>query len=659
MGFSMQSQFGAIERKVEMLISRKSNLDKSQFENTKPLEESIADVLKNMKFSTQDSKVEPIVSQQSTSKTEESTLKVSNFKKSFLFNAADFLKGASVDMDHSSSSNLNPLIGYDQSNLVLLDRPQLLTDKAWCSNAENPVLTINLAKYIKPISVSYEHAHWEGIVPNGAPRTYDVAACLDFYCEKWKPLVSNCEYSQYGSNEQMCNISSHMDVPLIGKVQFRFRENYGGTKTTCVHLVRVYGEAKTPAKIEEKNLRSEEICTDLRWYYHNSYFKYIWANKNCTVLYENNCCLECPECCQECLITDYNRKTFENIGLYTLLFVVTVIISFFVFKLQSQVHKLEKKSEHKNHRFENREEIELSHSDVLQASKIQGRTKPPDPINPMISKEEFQFNAADFLNGASVDMDHSSSSNLNPIIGYDQTNLVLLDRPQPPEDKAWCSNAENPVLTINLANYIKPTSVSYQHSKWHGTIPNGAPRTFDVVACLDYNCEILEPLVSNCEYKSYGAGAQEQACNINPHPNVSSIGKVQFQFRENYGNTEMTCVHLVRVYGETKTPVKTETKTLKSEEICTDLKLYYHTSSMKYNWANKNCTVLYENECCSECPKCCNECLITDYNSSTFDNIILYTILVIVIAIVLFFAILTVFAILFSCVPCLIGRDQL
>ncbi|CAP35222.1 Protein CBG17734 [Caenorhabditis briggsae] len=472
MGFSMQSQFGAIERKVEMLISRKSNPDKT-----------------------------------------------------------DYQRGASVDMDHSSSSNLNPIIGYDQTNLVLLYRPQLLADKAWCSNAENPVLTINLAKYIKPISVSYEHAHWEGIVQNGAPRTYDVVASLDFYCEKWKPLVSNCEYSQYGSNEQMCNISSRIDVPLIGKVQFRSRENYGGTKMTCVHLVRVYGETKTPAKIEEKNLRSEEIYTDLRWYYHNSYFKYIW-----------------------------------------------------VFKLQSQVHKLEKKSEHKNHRFENSEDIKPSISDVILGSKIQGQTKPPVPINlkdPMISNEEFQFNAADFLNGASVDNDHSSSSNLNPIIGYDQTNLVLLDRPQPPTDKAWCSNAENPVLTIYLAKYIKPISVSYQHSKWHGTIPNGAPKTYDVVACLDYNCEKLERLVSNCEYKSYGAGAQEQVCNINPHQNVSSIGKVQFRFRENYGNTEMTCVHLVRVYGETKTPVKSKEKNLKSEEICSNLKLFIFYNEAK------------------------------------------------------------------------------
>ncbi|UMM30228.1 hypothetical protein L5515_012200 [Caenorhabditis briggsae] len=170
-------------------------------------------------------------------------------------NAADFIKGASVDIAHSSSSSLNPIIGYDQTNLVLLDRLQSPSDKAWCINAENPVLTINLAKYIKSISVSYQHSKWHGIIPNGSPKTYDVV---------------------------MCNISTHLDVPSIGKVQFRFRENYGDTKMTCVHLVRVYGETKTPSKIEEKNLESEEICADLRWYYHNSYFRYTWTDKNCT-----------------------------------------------------------------------------------------------------------------------------------------------------------------------------------------------------------------------------------------------------------------------------------------------------------------------------------------------------------------------------------------
>ncbi|UMM30312.1 hypothetical protein L5515_012245 [Caenorhabditis briggsae] len=323
---SMQSKFANMERKIESLVSQKPNQDISPFDNTEPLEQSIANVLKSMKTPEQDSieKMEPIIpqSKQGTTKTAESTSEVSVSKEQYRFNATDYLKRVSVDNDYSSSSNLNPIIGYDQTNLVLLDRPEPPADKAWCSNTQNPVLSINLAKYIKPISVSYQHSKWNGTIPNGAPRTYDVVACLDFYCKKWKPLVSNCQYSRYESKgtEQVCNISSHLDVPLIGKVQFRFRENYGDTKTTCVHLVRVHGESKTPLKNEEKKLKSEEICTDLRWYNHNNFFK----------LYNNSCCSECPECCEECLISDYNGRTLGNIAGYTMFSVVIGMIAILV-----------------------------------------------------------------------------------------------------------------------------------------------------------------------------------------------------------------------------------------------------------------------------------------------------------------------------------------
>ncbi|CAO4360027.1 unnamed protein product [Caenorhabditis nigoni] len=254
-------------------------------QNTKPFEQSIVDVLKNMK-------TEKPINASKSSKTEElinlpPPLNLSNnipniSQKGLILNAADYLRGASVDNAHSSRSNLNPIIGYDQTNLVLLDRPQPPTHKAWCSNEHNPVLTINLAKYIKPISVSYQHSKWTHSIPMSTPRTYDVVACLDFYCENWKPLASNCEYSSQSiGTEQFCNISSHLNVPLIGKVQFRFKENYGGSQMTCVNLVRVYGETDKPVKIQKaKNLESEQLCNDLKWYYDNSYFKYTWVNLN-------------------------------------------------------------------------------------------------------------------------------------------------------------------------------------------------------------------------------------------------------------------------------------------------------------------------------------------------------------------------------------------
>ncbi|EGT50647.1 hypothetical protein CAEBREN_05069 [Caenorhabditis brenneri] len=120
------------------------------------------------------------------------------------------------------------------------------------------------------------------------------------------------------------------------------------------------------------------------------------------------------------------------------------------------------------------------------------------------------FNAANFLVGASVDSSRSSSSNLSPFLTWDQTGLVLLDRPEPPVDKAYCTSEKNPVLTVNLAKYVKPISVSYQHSKWYGIIPSGAPKRYSVWACLDYYCEDMQPLVSNCEYKVTSDNQQEQ-----------------------------------------------------------------------------------------------------------------------------------------------------
>ncbi|CAO4360041.1 unnamed protein product [Caenorhabditis nigoni] len=186
---SIRSQISILESKI---VSGKLN------ENSKPMEQSIVDVLEN-------TNMEPVNEpKQSETDNEEFTtpppLNLSNNisnnpKKGLILNAADYLRGASVDNAHSSRSNLNPIIGYDQTNLVLLDRPQPPTHKAWCSNEHNPVLTINLAKYIKPISVSYQHSKWTHHIPMSTPRTYDVVDCLDFYCENWKPLLSNCEYS--------------------------------------------------------------------------------------------------------------------------------------------------------------------------------------------------------------------------------------------------------------------------------------------------------------------------------------------------------------------------------------------------------------------------------------------------------------------------------
>ncbi|PIC36237.1 hypothetical protein B9Z55_015310 [Caenorhabditis nigoni] len=166
----------SMERKLEALVSQKSNKDSSQFDKTKPLEQSTE--LKNTKLAAQDSTstIEPPIFNlnQSTTETDNSTSSLPISEKRFQFNAADYLLGASVETHLSSRSSLHIEKQFDQSNLVLLDRPQPPKNKAWCTDDKNPVLTINLAKYVKPLSVSYQHSKWDGAIPNYTPKTYDV-----------------------------------------------------------------------------------------------------------------------------------------------------------------------------------------------------------------------------------------------------------------------------------------------------------------------------------------------------------------------------------------------------------------------------------------------------------------------------------------------------
>lgn len=174
-------------------------------------------------------------------------------------NVANSLIGASIDNSCSSRPvsakdgifyDVMSYFGSFKEGYVLLDRDVLSPGEAWCTNDERPTLTIKLARYIVPTSVSYQHVRWSGIVPNHAPKIYDLLACMDSCCTRWEPLVTHCEYKSsnddHDEQEQFCSIPSNPNLSPVNHVQFRFRENHGNMKKTCAYLVRVYGELANP-----------------------------------------------------------------------------------------------------------------------------------------------------------------------------------------------------------------------------------------------------------------------------------------------------------------------------------------------------------------------------------------------------------------------------
>ncbi|EGT59816.1 hypothetical protein CAEBREN_00461 [Caenorhabditis brenneri] len=177
-----------------------------------------------------------------------------------LVNAADYISGARISW----------LLFSSEPNQMILDRPNPPKNAEWCTETEKPNVTISLSRFIVPVYVSYQHSKWNHIVPNEAPRKYNVVACYDTRCNSWTPLATDCEYnSRNEEQEQTCMIDPTLNEMPIETVQFQFHENHGRNKETCISLLRVYGEPKDKKKNLGELRESEKICEDLAWSYKN------------------------------------------------------------------------------------------------------------------------------------------------------------------------------------------------------------------------------------------------------------------------------------------------------------------------------------------------------------------------------------------------------
>ncbi|CAL2041028.1 unnamed protein product [Caenorhabditis brenneri] len=296
----------------------------------------------------------------------------------FAFNAADAIKGAFVVQGQSSKTvsvgddfedQVSNFFGDVDNGFVVLDRKEIPSDKAWCSNEKNPVLTIRLSEYIKPTAVSYQHAHWSNVVPNGAPKLYDVVACLNAACNKTVPLVTDCEYKSGPGpcfQQQFCKVPSNKDLPLTNKVQILFRENHGNATKTCAYRIRVHG--KPVIYIPEKSEvdQDEEVlaefhkrkqiprnsrftnCSDLAWYHNNLPILYNARRHTCPRLYSEECCDECPRCCKDCRMEPGIASYIQLAVVVLVVLSIPIFIMFVLYQIYSILDKCYMKNNHYN-----------------------------------------------------------------------------------------------------------------------------------------------------------------------------------------------------------------------------------------------------------------------------------------------------------------------
>uniref|UniRef100_A0A8R1HNN2 SUN domain-containing protein n=1 Tax=Caenorhabditis japonica TaxID=281687 RepID=A0A8R1HNN2_CAEJA len=272
---NLKSDFHNFEKRINLRVESIEN----QLEVLKGWNDSVMLELQNIKFSQTDlavslqnlktdlniekQKISEVISVEPIVVTPPATeLQMHAFSQSSInrrplpgVNVANSLIGASIDESCSSrTASAKDGIFYDvmsyvvsfQEGYVLLDRDVLSPGEAWCTYDQRPTLTVKLARYILPTAVSYQHVRWNGIVPNHAPKLYDLVACRSPCCTQWEPLITNCEYKPsldgQDDQEQFCSVPSTVHSTPINHVQFRFRENHGNMTKTCAYLVRVYGD---------------------------------------------------------------------------------------------------------------------------------------------------------------------------------------------------------------------------------------------------------------------------------------------------------------------------------------------------------------------------------------------------------------------------------
>ncbi|KAK5983368.1 SUN domain-containing protein [Trichostrongylus colubriformis] len=196
-------------------------------------------------------------------------------------------------------------------------------------------------------------------------------------------------------------------------------------------------------------------------------------------------------------------------------------------------------------------EITVASERMRTAAHTCSATSSAEPIS-TIEKKRGAVNLASRSHGAFV-IPHLTSKAVTSgsmlynfvgtIFGLETYNFAITERTHIMPSEAFCFEGSEGRLTIRLWSNASVDAIEYEHDYWYGIVPISAPDRYDVMACMDRECDGAI-LLAECRYPVNEKGGPTQICEMQNRSYPTD--QVQLIFRTNHGQ-EYTCVYQLRV----------------------------------------------------------------------------------------------------------------
>ncbi|XGW17550.1 hypothetical protein V3C99_002276 [Haemonchus contortus] len=147
------------------------------------------------------------------------------------------------------------------------------------------------------------------------------------------------------------------------------------------------------------------------------------------------------------------------------------------------------------------------------------------------------------LTSKAVSSDSALYNFFGTLFGLETYNFAITERTHIMPSEAFCFEGSEGKITIRLWSNASVDAVVYEHDYWHDIVPISAPERYDVLACMDRECENVT-LLAECRYPVNEKDGPSQVCEVQNRS--SPTDQVQVIFRTNHGQ-KYTCVYQLKV----------------------------------------------------------------------------------------------------------------